>query len=137
EGCNRPMLQREPPSWSDTNKGCMATGSAGVDVETAVDITIQDQRVHLVDSNVTGPLGFGLSALLIGRSSTTCQGIQVLLGVIDADYTGVVKIMVQNLIPHVFILKGSKIAQLVPFKSCVPNIGEGNRGSGGFGSTGK
>uniref|UniRef100_A0A8D0F1W6 Peptidase A2 domain-containing protein n=1 Tax=Strix occidentalis caurina TaxID=311401 RepID=A0A8D0F1W6_STROC len=146
---------RDSPSRSDTNEGCMASstsgarggslsniasataGSAGVDVETAVDVTIQDQKVHIVDSNVKGPLGFGLSALLIGRSSTTHQVIQVLLGVIDADYTGVVKIMVQTLTPPVFIPKGSKIAQLVPFKACVPNVGEGNRGTGGFGSTGE
>ncbi|XP_074755489.1 deoxyuridine 5'-triphosphate nucleotidohydrolase-like [Athene noctua] len=102
------------------------TGSAGVDVETAVDVTIQDQKVHLVDSNVEGPLGFGLSAFIIGRSLATRQGIQVLLGIINADYIGVIKIMVQTLTPPVFIPKGSRIAQLVPFKACVRSVGEVN-----------
>ncbi|XP_049690464.1 uncharacterized protein LOC126053020 isoform X3 [Accipiter gentilis] len=32
---------------------------------------------------------------------------------------------------------GTRIAQLVPFRSCVPNPGEVQRGDGGFGSTGK
>ncbi|XP_074788806.1 deoxyuridine 5'-triphosphate nucleotidohydrolase-like [Athene noctua] len=101
-----------------SNLTSATAGSAGVDVETAVDITIQDQKVHLVDSNVKGLLGFGLSALLTGKSSTTRQGIQVLLGVIDADYTGVIKIMVQTLTPPVFIPKGNRMAQLILFKDC-------------------
>ncbi|XP_049649421.1 deoxyuridine 5'-triphosphate nucleotidohydrolase-like isoform X2 [Accipiter gentilis] len=141
----------EGPSCDDTNArglGCQpsgsltitrsaAAGSSGVDVETAVDITLVDAGVHLVDSNIKGPLGFGLSAFLMGRSSTALKGILVVPGFIDADYCGTVKIMIHVVIPPVSIPKGTRIAQLVPFRSCVPNPGEVQRGDGGFGSTGK
>ncbi|XP_049649855.1 uncharacterized protein LOC126035361 [Accipiter gentilis] len=128
---------REGPSRDDTNarglgcqpSGSLATtrsataGSSRVDVETAV--------------NIKGPLGFGLSAFLMGQSSTALEGILVLPGLIDADYCGTVKIMIHVVIPPVSIPKGTRIAQLVPFRSCVPNPGEVQRGDGGFGSTGK
>ncbi|XP_049652705.1 uncharacterized protein LOC126036736 [Accipiter gentilis] len=73
----------------------------------------------------------------MGQSSTALEGILVLPGLIDADYCGTVKIMIHVVIPPVSIPKGTRIAQLVPFRSCVPNPGEVQRGDGGFGSTGK
>ncbi|NWI71513.1 POK9 protein, partial [Todus mexicanus] len=112
------------------------SGSAGVDVETAVETTLVTSEVRLIDSNVHESLGYNLCALLLGRSSTSRQGIFVIPGVIDADYQGVVKIVVYTLTPPVFIPKGSRIAQLVPFQSCVPRPGAQSRGNGGFGSTG-
>ncbi|KFV00740.1 hypothetical protein N340_00723, partial [Tauraco erythrolophus] len=112
------------------------TGSAGLDVETTVDSMLISDKVVVIVTNVKGSLGEGLSALLIGRSSTSRQGIFVLPGVIDADYTGIIKIMVYTLTPPVFIPKGSKIAQLVPCRSCVPSSDDAERGEGGFGSTG-
>ena len=106
-------------------------------METAVDVTLTTQDVQLVDSTLKGPLGYGLSALLLGRSSTSRQGIFVIPGVIDADYIGVIKIMLYTLAPPVSIPKGSKIAQLVPFQSQVPHSLAIDRGEGGFGSTGQ
>ncbi|NWI61545.1 DUT nucleotidohydrolase, partial [Calyptomena viridis] len=112
------------------------SGSAGVDLETAVKVTLTSTGVCLVDSNMNGPLGHNLSALLLGHSSTSKQGIFMLPGVIDADYSGNIKIMVSTLYPPVSIPAGSKIAQLVPFKACVPQTGEKIRGDQGFGSSG-
>ncbi|NWX02877.1 POK9 protein, partial [Caloenas nicobarica] len=111
-------------------------GSAGVDVETAIDITIVDSKVHLIDSNIKGPLGNDLCALLLGRSSTSKQGIFVVPGVIDVDYEGIIKIMLYVINSPVSIPKGSRIAQLIPFHSQVPQPGSSIRGAGGFGSTG-
>lgn len=98
-------------------------------------VTIIDENVHLIDSTASGPLGYGLSALLIGRSSATKMGIFVLPGLIDADYIGIIKIMVKIFSPPVTITKGSKIAQLIPFKSQVPVAAMKDRGTGAFGST--
>uniref|UniRef100_A0A8C8B4C3 dUTPase-like domain-containing protein n=1 Tax=Otus sunia TaxID=257818 RepID=A0A8C8B4C3_9STRI len=154
EECNRLMLQPMPlqcAKWLhhflrmwETNGGENASivsrkviFRVNVRAQKYGNGVITSRKTVITLQNVERPSGFGLSALLIGRSSTTHQGIQVLLGVIDADYTGVVKIMVQILIPPVFIPKGSKIAQLVLCKACVPNAGEGNRGTGGFRSTGE
>ncbi|KFW07487.1 hypothetical protein N326_03102, partial [Eurypyga helias] len=111
-------------------------GSTRVDVETTVDVTIVNSGVHLLDSNIQGPLGYGLCTLLLGRSAAAKQGIFVIPGVIDSDYKGVIKIMLRVFNPPVSIPKGSRIDQLVPFQSCVPHPGELDRGTGGFGSTG-
>lgn len=103
----------------------------------AESVNITDQDIHVVDSVVSGPLGNGLAALLIGRSSSSCQGIFVLPGLIDADYAGTIKIMLKVFVPPVTILKGSKIAQLIPFRPSVPRSQPTIRGQGAFGSTGK
>lgn len=46
------------------------SGSAAVGLETAVETTLWDTQVQCVPTNVHGLLGNGLSALLLGRSST-------------------------------------------------------------------
>ncbi|NWH69160.1 POK9 protein, partial [Geococcyx californianus] len=84
---------------------------------------------------IKGPLGHGLSALLLGRSSASKQGIFILPGEIDADYTGVISIMIQALCPPVHIYAGTKIAQLIPFQAMVPTASSIDR-KGGFGPTG-
>lgn len=58
----------------------------------------------------------------------------MLPGVIDADYQGIVKIMVYTLTPPVLISKG--IAQLITFNVCVPRPGNKTRGDSGFSFTG-
>ena len=99
-------------------------------------VNITDEKVHVLPSTVNGPLGYGLSALLIGRSSASKKGIFVLPGCIDADYTGPIGIMVKVFSPPVHIPAGSTIAQLIPFQATVPQKGEKDRGQGAFGSTG-
>lgn len=100
-------------------------------------VTISTSEVTVIDSTATGSLGEGLSALLIGRSSASKQGIFVLPGLIDADYEGIIKIMVKVFAPPVTINQGSRIAQLIPFYSQVPVARLSKRGEGAFGSTGE
>lgn len=64
-------------------------------------------------------------------------------GIIDSDYRGELKILLQNASDTMFtVFPGDRIAQLVFMKhECpaflpVPELGETQRGSGGFGSTG-
>jgi dUTP pyrophosphatase len=74
------------------------------------------------------------------------HGVDTLAGVIDPDYSGEVKVVLQNLDPTnpYIILPGYRIAQLIleKFKSVdvvdvvVSEPDEGTRGSSGFGSTG-
>lgn len=67
------------------------------------------------------------------------------VGVIDSDYTGEIRVLITNLDPErPFIVKpGDRIAQLVfvPVLSArlelVEELEETERGSGGFGSTGR
>uniref|UniRef100_A0A8V5FRF6 Uncharacterized protein n=1 Tax=Melopsittacus undulatus TaxID=13146 RepID=A0A8V5FRF6_MELUD len=131
------------PSRSDKNAGCLdslasaTAGSAGVDLATAIDITLLDTQVRLVNSVLWGPLGRGLSMLLIRHSSVSRHGFFVVPGLIDADFRGNIKLMVYTLCPPVTIPKGEKIVQLILFEAKVPCQGEREWGSGGFGSTGQ
>ncbi|OWK53814.1 Endogenous retrovirus group K member 8 Pol protein [Lonchura striata] len=93
-------------------------------------------KVHKVPLDAFGPLGEGMSAFLMGRSSATLQGIIVHLGLIDADFTGQICAMISTPTPPVTIPKGTRLAQLVPFKSSVRRTADRSRGDGSFGSTG-
>ncbi|NWZ21789.1 POK9 protein, partial [Asarcornis scutulata] len=117
-------------------------GSLGLDLETAVEVTLIDQRPLKIPTTFKGPLLINRrpqGALLFGRSSSGLKGLFVLPGVIDADYNGIVQIVAQTSFPPIHIPKGSKIAQLVPVPVLTADLqtaSEGERGSQGFGSTG-
>lgn len=71
------------------------------------------------------------------------NGIDVLAGVIDADYTGEIKVILLNTSQHqVTIGHEDRIAQLIIEKIAMPEIvliddlNETTRGANGFGSTG-
>uniref|UniRef100_A0A8B9Z2B9 dUTPase-like domain-containing protein n=1 Tax=Buteo japonicus TaxID=224669 RepID=A0A8B9Z2B9_9AVES len=69
------------------------TGSARLDLATAADLSIKEQRIYIVGNAIFGPLPDGMLGLIIGRSSATTQGIIVYPGVIDSDYQGEIKII--------------------------------------------
>ncbi|POI20477.1 hypothetical protein CIB84_015775 [Bambusicola thoracicus] len=81
-----------------------------------------------------------MGGLLLGRSSASMMGLFVLPGVIDADYQGEIMIMIHTPYPPVRILKGQRLAQLVPLpqltKGMTP-LQQEPRQQGGFGSTGE
>ncbi|RMC20698.1 hypothetical protein DUI87_01550 [Hirundo rustica rustica] len=145
--CN---TEREGETRADTNVSASAPtngdllsrlaastrGSAGVDVCTAESVVIDSDKIHKVPLDAFGPLGDGMSAFLIGRSSATIQGIMVYLELIDADFSGWIQAMVSTPTPPLTIPKGTQIAQLVPFKSSVSRTEDRLRGDSGFGSTG-
>ena len=91
-----------------------------------------------MDSDFQSPLQPGTVGLLIGRSSTTLRGLRVHPGIIDPDYTGIVKIMVESPKGTTAISPGDRIAQLV----LLPNLHDKHlardieRGDRGFGSSG-
>ncbi|RMC21364.1 hypothetical protein DUI87_02226 [Hirundo rustica rustica] len=74
-------------------------GSAGLDVCTAATVVLDSYGVHKVPLDAFGPVGEGMSAFLMGRSSATAQGIIVHLGLIDADFTGQIYAMVSTPTP--------------------------------------
>ncbi|RMC22077.1 hypothetical protein DUI87_02949 [Hirundo rustica rustica] len=104
--------------------------------QSAESVVIDSDKIHKVPLDAFGPLGDGMSAFLMGRSSATIQGIIVHLGLIDADFSGQIHAMVSTPTPPLTIPKGTRIAQLVPFKSSVSRTEDRSRGDGGFGSTG-
>jgi dUTP pyrophosphatase len=95
------------------------------------------------------PLGFAMAlpphlhGRIESRSGLALKGLVVLTGVIDADYRGEVKVIMQNLSDQVHeFVAGDRVAQLVlrptvhvPWEA-VPALEDTARGGGGFGSTG-
>ncbi|NWV17810.1 POK9 protein, partial [Origma solitaria] len=118
-------------------------GSLGLDLAAAVDVTLIDQWPCKIPTGMQGLViidGHAHGVLLLGRSSSGLQGLFVLPGLIDADFTGEIFIVAQTSFPPIHIPKGSRIAQLVPLSQLtavmqkISHLTE--RGDKGFGSTG-
>ncbi|EGV98018.1 Protease [Cricetulus griseus] len=94
--------------------------------------------VQLRESDFHGPLEPGTLGILLGRSSTALRGLRVHPGVIDPDYTGVVKIMVESPRGITAISPGDRIAKLILLPSLHERFAaqDKERGKSGFGSTG-
>ena len=77
-------------------QACQSTpGSAGLDLSfTTATILTPDMPVTLIPTGVAGPLHEGIVGLVLGRSSLSLQGILVVPGVVDSDYTGVIKVLI-------------------------------------------
>lgn len=116
----------------------VSPGSAGIDLPASqFSIITPENEVTLISTGVYGPLPLGYMGLIIGRSSTSKSGISVIPGVIDSEYTGELKIMIQPPRKTIQIHLGQKIAQLLilPYLS-LPNFTlKGERGDQGSGST--
>ncbi|KFQ26123.1 hypothetical protein N332_00028, partial [Mesitornis unicolor] len=116
--------------------------SLGLDLATAVDITLLDNRPQKIGTGIKGPLsinGQSYGALLLGRSSSGLKGLFILPGLIDRDYCGEICIIAQTSFPPIFIPKGSRIAQLIPLQQLtqqLPAVSDHDRGTNGLGSTG-
>uniref|UniRef100_A0A8C3UA08 dUTPase-like domain-containing protein n=1 Tax=Catharus ustulatus TaxID=91951 RepID=A0A8C3UA08_CATUS len=83
-----------------------------------------------------GSLGLDLAAAV---DVTFMQGLFVLPGVIDSDYTGELMIMAFTLFPPFTITKGQHIAQIIPLPQLTKGIAplcQQPRQDKGFGSTG-
>lgn len=85
---------------------------------------------------------FGL--LIRDRGSMAAKGIMVSAGVVDASYTGEIRVFLTMTSGQgiVYIKKGDKIAQMIPIEVMtqfpvveVEDL-DGNRGTNGFGSSG-
>ncbi|XP_027566073.1 deoxyuridine 5'-triphosphate nucleotidohydrolase-like [Pipra filicauda] len=111
-------------------------GSAGLDLASDQPVNITSTSIMLIPTGVWGPLGPGIHALLVGRSSATMMGLFVLPGVIDSDCQGKIQIMTWTLMPPCYMPEGQRLVQLIPCYSASPP-GEAERGFGAFGSTGE
>ena len=125
-------------------------GSAGVDLCACLDkaLTIAPGATHLIPTGIAIHIANpGLAALLLPRSGLGHKhGIVLgnLVGLIDSDYQGQIFVSVWNRGHHPFTLMPlERMAQLVivPVVQVQFNVVEdfplSQRGTGGFGSTGK
>jgi len=124
------------------------TGAAGMDLKANIDtpIILKPLERAIVKTGLFIALPQGFEAQVRPRSGLAAKkGITVLNspGTVDADYRGEIGVILVNLSNEKFIVNdGERIAQLVIAKheriswKEVEILGETQRGSGGFGSTG-
>ena len=123
--------------------------SAGMDIKANIEepITLQPLQRAMVPTGLYIALPEGTEAQIRPRSGLAAKhGITVLNtpGTIDADYRGEIKVILVNLSNTPFeIVPGERIAQAVVAQHAqveweeVEQLGETERGAGGFGSTGR
>ena len=123
--------------------------SAGQDLHAVLEepVTLRSLERKLIKTDLAIALPMGYKADVRPRSGLALKhGITVLNtpGTIDADYRGNIGVILVNLSSEPFTINnGERIAQLVISKyervewNEVEELSETDRGSGGFGSTGK
>jgi dUTP pyrophosphatase len=138
-----PRLREQPPTYA-------TPGSAGLDLRACIEspIVLRPSQTELIPSGVAIHLSNpGLAAVVLPRSGLGHKhGIVLgnLVGLIDSDYQGQIFVSVWNRGTTSFTLEPmERIAQLVVLPvlqvafNVVQEFDQSNRGSGGFGSTGK
>ncbi len=125
------------------------SGSAGMDLSAAVEeaVTVPAGGRMLIPTGVAIQIPEGYGGFIFPRSGLSFKkGISMCncVGVIDSDYTGEIKVAVHNISQEEYTIHfGDRIAQLVflPVLQAelipVDSLDETERGSGGFGSTGR
>lgn len=140
-------LQRLPHGEGLPLPSYATAGAAGMDIVAAEELTLQPGTRHAVATGFAIAIPEGYEVQVRPRSGLALKhGITCLNtpGTIDSDYRGEVKVILANLGSDPFaIRRGERIAQLVPapvlkaeFRE-VDSLTGTQRGSGGFGSTGR
>lgn len=120
-------------------------GDAAFDLFAAKDVTIAPMERVQVSTGVALEIPEGYVGLIWDKSGLSQKfGLRTLGGVVDSGYRGEVMVGIINLSKDPYIFeKGHKVAQMLIQKRehCdiveVEQLSETERGSGGFGSTGK
>ena len=124
-------------------------GSAGMDLKADLktSVTLNPMERQLIPTGLFIELPIGYEAQVRARSGLSIKyGITLInaIGTVDSDYRGELKVPLVNLGNKPFVIKhGERIAQLVVSKhdivqwEIVERLEDTDRGSGGFGHTGK
>jgi dUTP diphosphatase len=118
--------------------------SAGLDIYSIEALTLPPQRRFLARTGLAVAIPEGYYGRLAPRSGLATQrGLDVLAGVIDADYRGEIGCLLYNTGEETIELpEGSKICQLLIERVITPSavwansLEDTDRGIAGFGSTG-
>jgi dUTP pyrophosphatase len=138
------------PRMKDQMPAYATAGSAGLDLRACIDapLTIKPGETVLVATGLAIHIGDpGYAAMILPRSGMGHKhGIVLgnLVGLIDSDYQGQLMVSTWNRGQHEFVLNPmERLAQLVIVPvlqvdfNVVDDFDASERGTGGFGSTGK
>jgi dUTP pyrophosphatase len=141
------QLKRLPHAEGLPMPAYASAGAAGMDVVAAEDFTLEPGERMAVPSGFAIAIPDGYEVQVRPRSGLALKhGVTCLNtpGTIDSDYRGEVKVILANLGSEPFsALRGERIAQLVPAPVLragmieIDELDDTERGSGGFGSTGR
>jgi dUTP pyrophosphatase len=118
--------------------------AAGLDLYSIEAISLEPGQRAIARTGLAVAIPEGFYGRLAPRSGlATKSGLDVLAGVIDADYRGEIGCLLHNTgAERIELAENSKICQLIIEKIVTPravwadNLGDTERGPGGFGSTG-
>lgn len=117
---------------------------AGADLRSPVDTVVPARGSVVIDTGVHVEIPEGYTGFLKSKSGLNVKHNLIGEGVVDALYTGSIKVKFYNLGDIDYqILRGDKIIQMVilPCVYCefteVEQFADSERGTGGFGSTGR
>ena len=126
----------------------LSEGAAGMDLSAAVEgeVVLKPGEIRLIPTGIRMSIPRGYEGQVRPRSGLALKhGIGILNapGTIDADYRGIIGVILFNFGKEPFTIKrGDRIAQLVvapvvhAILTEVKNMDDTNRGKGGFGHTG-
>lgn len=121
-------------------------GDAGFDLHLGEEVTLAPGEYVDIQCGISISMPPGVWGWLTPRSSTARRGLLVNQAVIDQGYTGPMFVGVTNISAQpVHVAVGERIAQLIPMPLLAADMGvrvvesfpETDRGSNGFGSTGR
>lgn len=133
---------------AEVNFGVPRELDAGFDLPSLHDVTIEPGTYSLLHTGIHLTIPEHWVGIVRDRSSIASRGGLCGAGVIDASYRGEVKVLMHNLSKQPLSFKrGDRIAQCVVLPhlpgtasvevSSLDELGATERGSGGFGSTGR
>lgn len=112
---------------------------AGKDLRANFNYRLAPGEWKLVGTSEYNLVPEGHVGLVCSRSGLALRGVIVLNapGIVDEDYRGEIKVILMNVGKDTYLVEeGERIAQLV-ITPCIPWDLAGERGEGGFGSTGR
>jgi len=126
-------------------------GSSGADLYSTMNITLQPMERAIISTGLYVELPFGIEMQIRPRSGLAIKyGITLIncVGTLDCDYRGELGVPLVNLSNEPYTINiGDRIAQMVLNSYAVveewevveelEDLGETERGAGGFGSTGE
>ena len=117
---------------------------AGYDLRSPIDIVVPARGNAIIDTGVHIQLPYNTVGMLKSKSGLNVKHCILSEGVIDESYNGSIVVKLYNHSDEDYhVLKGDKITQLVieryyfPDIEIVDELEETERGSNGFGSTGR
>ncbi len=119
-------------------------GDAGYDLCAIENTSINPFQVHRIRTGIAVEIPVGYYGRVIGRSGLSAEGVLVYPGTIDSGYRGEISVVMQNLSGKLYLVRHpNRIAQLIiaplPKTRMVQadHLDETDRGTNGFGSTGR